>query len=130
MSDPRTVCISFVLVIAVYIIYWKGPVLRKRSPFAQQLSDARAEQDHLGRRLSRLPTGARANSFADRNKILELDKLWEVDKIAMRRRCIGKHQLQVEGIVLRLPKRMRTHQGVERIVTPVVNSEGCLDWIV
>jgi len=31
-------CVSFVLVIAVYIIYWKGPVLRKRSPFAQALA--------------------------------------------------------------------------------------------
>jgi hypothetical protein len=30
-------CISFVLVIAVYVIYWKGPILRKRSPFAQSL---------------------------------------------------------------------------------------------
>jgi hypothetical protein len=66
----------------------------------------------------------------DRNKILELDKLWGVDKIAMRRRCIGKHRLQVEGIVRRLPKRMRVQLGVERIVTPVMNSEGCLDWIV
>ncbi|KAL4793313.1 major facilitator superfamily domain-containing protein [Aspergillus venezuelensis] len=59
-------CISFVLVIAVYIIYWKGPVLRKRSPFAQQLSDARNElqsHGHTGR-LSRVPTGSRANSFA------------------------------------------------------------------
>ncbi|KAH8697324.1 putative MFS multidrug transporter [Talaromyces proteolyticus] len=57
-------CISFMLVVAVYVIYWKGPVLRKRSPFAQQLSDARAEIDTHGRRLSRLPTGSRANSFA------------------------------------------------------------------
>ena len=48
-------CISFVLVIAVYIIYWKGPVLRKRSPFAQQLADARAENDD-GRRLSKMPS--------------------------------------------------------------------------
>lgn len=32
-------CISFCLVIAVYVIYWKGPVLRKNSPFAQALSD-------------------------------------------------------------------------------------------
>ncbi|KAG6003927.1 hypothetical protein E4U21_001606 [Claviceps maximensis] len=37
-------CISFVLVIAVYVIYWKGPQLRKRSPFAQKLADARQEQ--------------------------------------------------------------------------------------
>ncbi|KAK3669210.1 hypothetical protein LTR78_010907 [Recurvomyces mirabilis] len=43
-------CISFMLVIAVYVIYWKGPVLRKRSPFAQQLQDARAEDG--GRRVS------------------------------------------------------------------------------
>jgi MFS family permease len=66
LADASTIlfCISFVLVIAVYVIYWKGPVLRKRSLFAQQLSDARAEQDASGRRLSRLPTGSRANSFA------------------------------------------------------------------
>ncbi|KAG5920387.1 hypothetical protein E4U42_006205 [Claviceps africana] len=37
-------CISFVLVIAVYIIYWKGPQLRKRSPFAQKLATERQEQ--------------------------------------------------------------------------------------
>jgi len=46
--------ISFVLVIAVYVIYWKGPVLRKRSPFAQQLADAR---DDSGRRLSYVDPG-------------------------------------------------------------------------
>lgn len=60
------VCISFLLVIAVYVIYWYGPTLRKRSPFAQQLSDAKAElQTHGGPgRLSRVPTSSRANSFA------------------------------------------------------------------
>ncbi|KAI6090990.1 MFS general substrate transporter [Hypoxylon rubiginosum] len=36
-------CIAFVLVIAVYVIYWKGPVLRKRSPFAQSLAQGAAE---------------------------------------------------------------------------------------
>ncbi|CAG8054514.1 unnamed protein product [Penicillium salamii] len=35
--------ISVILVITVYVIYWYGPVLRKRSPFAQQLIDARVE---------------------------------------------------------------------------------------
>jgi hypothetical protein len=67
LADASTIlfCISFILVIAVYVIYWKGPVLRKRSPFAQQLSDARTEiTDNTGRRLSRMPSGARANSFA------------------------------------------------------------------
>lgn len=47
-------CISFVLVIAVYVIYWKGPVLRKQSPFAQALADARHETPD-GRRVSFLP---------------------------------------------------------------------------
>jgi len=43
-------CISFVLVVAVYIIYWKGPVLRHRSPFAQRLADQRQTQLNEGRR--------------------------------------------------------------------------------
>lgn len=34
-------CIATLLVLAVYVIYWKGPVLRKNSRFAQQLADAR-----------------------------------------------------------------------------------------
>ncbi|KAH6683634.1 multidrug transporter [Plectosphaerella plurivora] len=36
--------ISFVLVIAVYVIYWKGPSLRKRSPFAQKLAEQRDDE--------------------------------------------------------------------------------------
>lgn len=57
-------CISLLLVVSVYVIYWKGPVLRKRSPFAQQLSGAR--DDSGGRRVSSLPGlyGSRANSIA------------------------------------------------------------------
>ncbi|EHK44927.1 hypothetical protein TRIATDRAFT_38398 [Trichoderma atroviride IMI 206040] len=43
-------CIAFILVLAVYVIYWKGPTLRKRSPFAQRLADARAENANEGRR--------------------------------------------------------------------------------
>lgn len=55
-------CISAVLVAAVYVIYWKGPVLRKRSPFAQQLSGARDNKDS-GRKYSYVPaSGARQAS--------------------------------------------------------------------
>lgn len=58
-------CISLVLVLAVYVIYWYGPTLRKRSPFAQQLSDARAQANSIqGNGLSKMPTGSRANSIA------------------------------------------------------------------
>ncbi|CAK4012316.1 major facilitator superfamily transporter [Lecanosticta acicola] len=56
-------CISFVLVIAVYVVYWKGPVLRKRSPFAQQLAGAREQEG--GRRSSALDYyGSRQGSVA------------------------------------------------------------------
>lgn len=59
-------CIATVLVIAVYVIYWKGPVLRKRSPFAQELNNAREETG--GRRVSVAPSfpgmGSRQASFA------------------------------------------------------------------
>ncbi|KAI4173180.1 MAG: hypothetical protein LQ343_003107 [Gyalolechia ehrenbergii] len=47
--------IAFVLVIAVYVIYWKGPTLRKRSPFAQHLHNAREESG--GRRMSYIGYG-------------------------------------------------------------------------
>ena len=59
--------ISFVLVLAVYAIYWYGPTLRARSPFAQQLQQGRVENG--GRRLSVMPgpgygsqPGSRGNS--------------------------------------------------------------------
>ncbi|KAI2789242.1 hypothetical protein POX_e07272 [Penicillium oxalicum] len=56
--------ISVPLVVAVYVIYWKGPVLRKRSPFAQQLEEARHDVAVQGRRLSKVPESSRANSHA------------------------------------------------------------------
>ncbi|KAL2074659.1 hypothetical protein VTL71DRAFT_8438 [Oculimacula yallundae] len=71
LAYPSTIlaCISFLLVLAVYVIYWKGPVLRARSPFAQQLNDARNDQETLGRRLSKVSSpqrrasAVRANSY-------------------------------------------------------------------
>ncbi|KAH7038333.1 major facilitator superfamily domain-containing protein [Microdochium trichocladiopsis] len=55
-------CIAFVLVIAVYVIYWKGPELRKKSPFAQSLAAGNAE--HEGRRVSVSGNARRRNSAA------------------------------------------------------------------
>ncbi|KXG49510.1 Major facilitator superfamily domain, general substrate transporter [Penicillium griseofulvum] len=56
-------CISIPLVIAVYIIYWKGPALRKRSPFAQQLEDARHQLQAESRRGSKVVPVSRLNSY-------------------------------------------------------------------
>ncbi|KAI1384359.1 MFS general substrate transporter [Hypoxylon trugodes] len=57
-------CISVVLVIAVYVIYWKGPVLRKRSPFAQSLAQGTAEVGghHLSQIHSHRPSTAGGNT--------------------------------------------------------------------
>lgn len=57
-------CISFLLVAAVYIIYWKGPALRKRSPFAQSL--ASGNEEYQGRRLSLVRTHSHASTGASR----------------------------------------------------------------
>ncbi|CRL26275.1 Sucrose/H+ symporter, plant [Penicillium camemberti] len=57
-------CISLPLVVAVYVIYWKGPALRKRSPFAQQLEDARHQMQVQSRRGSKIPPASRASSYA------------------------------------------------------------------
>ncbi|UZJ55796.1 hypothetical protein CBS101457_005116 [Exobasidium rhododendri] len=64
-------CISFVLVIAVYVVYWKGPVLRKRSKFAQHLAAARSSEKKGGHHTGaekvsdlRRPTGSRRSSQA------------------------------------------------------------------
>jgi len=46
-------CLAFVVLIPVYIIYWKGPQIREASKFAQGLADQRKEKD--GRRLSEAP---------------------------------------------------------------------------
>ncbi|KAJ6086246.1 hypothetical protein N7486_010527 [Penicillium sp. IBT 16267x] len=64
--------ISLVLVAAVYVIYWKGPVLRKRSPFAQQLNEARHDLAIQGRRVSKVPEQSRANSYARSQQDLRL----------------------------------------------------------
>ncbi|KAK5137574.1 hypothetical protein LTR08_007869 [Meristemomyces frigidus] len=64
-------CISFVLVIAVYAIYYYGPTLRKRSPFAQKLAGAKVDQAE--RRASRVSNGnnSRLNSVAGQQDVSE-----------------------------------------------------------
>ena len=66
VEDACTIlaCIAFLLIVAVYVIYWYGPELRKRSPFAQQLHHARKE-----RRVSVIPGayGSRRGSMASRS---------------------------------------------------------------
>lgn len=65
-------CISFVLVVAVYVIYWKGPVLRKRSPFAQKLASARQENEDAGRRGSVAYDPRRGKFYTDLLKCTSL----------------------------------------------------------
>ncbi|KAF7195998.1 putative transporter [Pseudocercospora fuligena] len=63
-------CISAVLVAAVYVIYWKGPTLRARSPFAQQLAqEARNASVDGGRRPSAIAYGgSRRGSYVSQSR--------------------------------------------------------------
>lgn len=66
-------CISFVLVIAVYVVYWKGPVLRARSPFAQQLADeAKRMSVDGGRRPSKISYGGGGSRRASKSNAIAL----------------------------------------------------------
>ncbi|KAL8789178.1 MAG: hypothetical protein Q9213_001285 [Squamulea squamosa] len=58
--------IALLLVMAVYVIYWYGPVLRKRSPFAQQLHQAK--EDNGGRRKSSYASYGGSRSWSTAGK--------------------------------------------------------------
>ena len=48
LEYPTTIlaCIAFLVTIPIYIFYWKGPVIREKSKFAQVLaSDQKAKTD-------------------------------------------------------------------------------------
>ncbi|MCJ1378715.1 hypothetical protein MMC17_001814 [Xylographa soralifera] len=58
-------CIAALLVVAVYVIYWKGPVLRKRSSFAQHLAGQKGDiSERNASNAGRPGTGSRRSSYA------------------------------------------------------------------
>ena len=83
LADASTIlfCISFILVIAVYVIYWKGPMLRKRSPFHSSFlmhvpSWMRVVAPYQGCPQARGPI-----LLCDHSRILEFGKTWGVGRI-------------------------------------------------
>ena len=46
LEIPTTIlaCISFVVTIPIYVFYWKGPIVRERSKFAQVLASDRKKK--------------------------------------------------------------------------------------
>jgi hypothetical protein len=58
-------CVATVLVIAVYVIYWKGPALRNRSPFAMSLAKGK-DMEHQGRHLAPTRTNTNTNSVGEK----------------------------------------------------------------
>lgn len=53
-------CVGFLVLIPIYVFYWKGPDIRVNSKFAQQLEAGRMR--HGGRRASRM--GADEDMYA------------------------------------------------------------------
>lgn len=65
LEYPSTIlaCISLLLVVSVYVIYWKGPALRQRSKFAQSLAAERKQhKGHISPYLPATRPGSRPNS--------------------------------------------------------------------
>ena len=63
VAYPTTIlfCLSTILVACVYIVYWKGPQLRAKSPFAQHLkADRIGEKSTGGKQPSRRNSEARS----------------------------------------------------------------------
>jgi hypothetical protein len=71
-----------------------------RSPFAQQLSEARAEEQNLGRRLSRVPAVSRGQSFARSQQDLRI------------RQALGSRQNSRAGTPNRTPLGSRKNSHV------------------
>ncbi|KAK2757558.1 hypothetical protein FQN54_004527 [Arachnomyces sp. PD_36] len=81
LEYPSTIlaCLAFVVTIPIYIFYWKGPVLRERSKFAQTLaSDQKARREHRrvtelekyeAMRAEPLPPGVTAHSSFERRSV-------------------------------------------------------------
>lgn len=70
LSDASWIlfAISCLLVCAVYVIYWKGPYLRKRSPFAQSLAEGIDTEHHRNLKTPhepgmRIGEGSRRSSY-------------------------------------------------------------------
>jgi len=56
-------CVGFLVLIPIYVFYWKGPDIRKKSKFAQELAADR--EKHAERRASRATPGATPAAHAD-----------------------------------------------------------------
>ncbi|KAI1004617.1 hypothetical protein K3495_g3596 [Podosphaera aphanis] len=102
--------ISFFLVIAVYIIYWKGLELRKRSPFAQQLSDARLEQTTASSPLTKRPTNIHAKSFVRSQQDLRIRQA-----LGSRAPSIVASGHKKTPMASRAPSRAASPVGIKRI---------------
>ncbi|KAL8705433.1 MAG: hypothetical protein Q9201_001457 [Fulgogasparrea decipioides] len=50
LETPTTIlaCLAIVVTIPIYIFYWKGPIIREKSPFAQTLASDRKQKKGAG----------------------------------------------------------------------------------
>ncbi|KAK0928214.1 hypothetical protein LTR91_009670 [Friedmanniomyces endolithicus] len=110
-------CIALVLVLAVYAIYYWGPTLRKRSPFAQQLQSARADEG--GRRVSVVNVeayGRRASTFSqtsERRKSRAPQRPGQGDRAySQQQRFFGENRVTPRGTPRGTPHASRANSLV------------------
>ncbi|KAK7417841.1 hypothetical protein QQX98_004316 [Neonectria punicea] len=105
-------CISFVLVIAVYAIYFKGPALRRRSPFAQKLAEARTELQNEGHR-GTIATDRRASSTATATPVMT-QRPGNHRTYSQQQRFFGESRVTPKGTPRGTPSASRANSFVGR----------------
>ncbi|OHE93743.1 major facilitator superfamily transporter [Colletotrichum orchidophilum] len=103
-------CISFILVVAVYVIYWKGPTLRARSPFAQKLAGAR--DDAGGRRVSHIGGDRRASVASGASDAERPDRPAYGRSYSQNSRFFGENRVTPRGTPRGTPSASRRNSYV------------------
>ncbi|KAL8717178.1 MAG: hypothetical protein Q9225_005554 [Loekoesia sp. 1 TL-2023] len=71
LEYPSTIlaCLAVVVTIPIYIFYWKGPIIREKSKFAQTLASDRKKKAGAGE-----SKGGRAGSVGEKAEVGEMEK--------------------------------------------------------
>ncbi|EEY22404.1 multidrug transporter [Verticillium alfalfae VaMs.102] len=103
-------CIALLLVLAVYVIYWKGPTLRKRSPFAQKLAEQRDDEGTHQRRLSVYrPPERRRSSVATHEEVSGARPEMGTRRYSQQNRFFGESRVTPRGTPRGTPSASRAN---------------------
>ena len=98
-------CIATLLVLAVYVIYWKGPTLRKRSPFAQRLAAA-----------GKAGAGGSVSAAAGERRVSALPGMYGSSRRASKLICLHRTPLEHILIVVQVTQVQVPEEQAEDLI--------------